>query len=71
MIIKSTEKVAFVCSYKPRKCGIATFTSDLITNVGLAGGEGFEPVVITMQSEGELEHDETVRLCVYPQGCQI
>ena len=64
MIIKSTKKVAFVCSYKPRKCGIATFTSDLITNVGLAGGEGFEPVVIAMQSEGELQHDETVRQCI-------
>ncbi len=64
MIIKSTKRVAFVCSYKPRKCGIATFTSDLINNVGLAGREEFEPAVIAMQSDGELEHDETVRLCI-------
>jgi glycosyltransferase involved in cell wall biosynthesis len=64
MIRKPTKKVAFVCSYKPRKCGIATFTSDLIANVGLAGAEEFEPAVIAMQSEGELEYDETVRLCI-------
>ena len=50
MIINPIEKVAFICSYKQGKCGIATFTSDLITNVGLAGGEGFEPMVIAMQS---------------------
>jgi len=64
MIIESTKRVAFVCSYKPRKCGIATFTADLINNVELAGGERFEPVVIAMQSGGELEYDEPVKLCV-------
>ena len=64
MIINPTKKVAFLCSYKPRKCGIATFTSDLITNVGLAGIEEFEPAVIAMQANDELEHDETVKLCI-------
>ena len=27
------EKIAFVGNYLPRKCGIATFTSDLLTAV--------------------------------------
>lgn len=64
MSMKSTKKIAFVCSYKPRKCGIATFTSDLITNVGIAGKERFEPNVIAMQSEDEHEYAEPVRLCI-------
>jgi glycosyltransferase involved in cell wall biosynthesis len=44
------KKIAFIASYAPRKCGIATFTSDLIKNVKLAGGSEFEPIVIAMQS---------------------
>jgi glycosyltransferase involved in cell wall biosynthesis len=43
------KKIAFIASYAPRKCGIATFTSDLIKNVELASGSGFEPIVIAMQ----------------------
>ena len=39
MIQESTKKVAFISSYMPRRCGIATFTSDLINNMKLAGGE--------------------------------
>ena len=62
MIRKTTEKVAFVSSYKPRKCGIATFTSDLINNVRLAGEEEFEADVIAMHSGNELEYDEIVKL---------
>jgi glycosyltransferase involved in cell wall biosynthesis len=43
------KKIAFIASYAPRKCGIATFTSDLIKNVELASGSGFEPIIIAMQ----------------------
>ena len=56
MTRKPTQKVAFICSYTPRKCGIATFTSDLIANVGRAGADGFAPAVIAMQSEAELAY---------------
>jgi len=61
---ETVKKVAFVSSYPPRKCGIATFTSDLIHNVKLAAEEQFEPVVIAMESRTELEYDETVKLRV-------
>ena len=42
MITEPAKRVAFISSYPPRKCGIATFTSDLVANIELA-------------SEGELE----------------
>jgi glycosyltransferase involved in cell wall biosynthesis len=59
---KPVRKAAFISSYSPRKCGIAAFTSDLIKNMKLAGGEEFEPHVFAMQSETCLEYDETVKL---------
>jgi len=58
----STRKVAFISSYMPRMCGIATFTSDLINNLGLAGSVGFKPVVIAMESGVELKYDKRVKL---------
>lgn len=64
MISEIVKKVAFISSYKPRKCGIATFTSDLINNVGLAGEAEFEADVIAMHSGDELEYDETVKLLI-------
>jgi glycosyltransferase involved in cell wall biosynthesis len=58
----SAKKVAFISSYTPRICGIATFTSDLINNLGLAGSVGFKPVVIAVESGIELKYDKRVKL---------
>ncbi len=57
MTKSSTKKVAFISSFKPRKCGIATFTSDLIENAGLAVNGEFEPLVVAMRSEDEKYND--------------
>jgi glycosyltransferase involved in cell wall biosynthesis len=62
MLKEPAKKIAFISSYAPRKCGIATFTSDLINNLRLAGSAEFEPVVIAMESGAELEYAEPVRL---------
>ncbi|MHC4574135.1 MAG: glycosyltransferase, partial [Planctomycetota bacterium] len=59
-----SKKVAFISSYLPRQCGIATFTSDLINSIRLAGGEEFEPLVVAMQSGTGLEYKKPVRLKV-------
>ena len=49
---KSTaKKVVFISSFPPRKCGIATFTSDLIDSINLAAKGEFEPLVVAMRSE--------------------
>ncbi len=53
----STKKVAFISSYPPRKCGIATFTSDLIKNTALAANGEFEPLVVAMRSEDQKYND--------------
>jgi glycosyltransferase involved in cell wall biosynthesis len=53
-------KVAFICSYPPRKCGIATFTSDLIRNMKLAGGQYLDSEVIAMQSDNGLQYKKPV-----------
>jgi glycosyltransferase involved in cell wall biosynthesis len=49
---KSTaKKVVFISSFPPRKCGIATFTSDLIDSITLSAKAEFEPLVVAMRSE--------------------
>ncbi|MHC5073908.1 MAG: glycosyltransferase [Planctomycetota bacterium] len=61
MAKSSAKKVAFVSSYLPRKCGIATFTSDLIQNVRTAAKGDFEPLVVAMRSESSLKYDDPVK----------
>ena len=46
-----SKRIAFVGSFPPRKCGIATFTSDLIKGVSAAGAEKFEPLVVAMSND--------------------
>ncbi|MHC4750439.1 MAG: glycosyltransferase [Planctomycetota bacterium] len=46
----STKKVVFISSFPPRKCGIATFTSDLIKSTSAAAKGDFEPLVVAMRS---------------------
>ena len=60
----SLKKVAFVSSFPPRKCGIATFTTDLINNMRRIGGWEFDPFVIAMESGEELDYDNPVGLTV-------
>jgi len=57
---KGTAKVAFISSFPPRKCGIATFTSDLIKNVSLSAKGEFEPLVVAMRS-GDQKYNEPVK----------
>lgn len=42
--------VAFISSYIPRRCGIATFCSDLIGSVRKCAGNAFEPLVVALTS---------------------
>jgi len=57
---KST-KVAFISSFLPRKCGIATFTSDLITNTSKACEGMLEPLVVAMRSDKNLVYNDPVK----------
>jgi len=60
MAKSTTKKVAFISSYLPRKCGIATFTSDLIKNVTSAAKGEFEPLVVAMRLEDQ-KYDDPVK----------
>ncbi len=53
-------KVAFISSFLPRKCGIATFTSDLINSITLAAKNQCEPLVVAMRSD-DLKYDHPVK----------
>jgi len=60
-------RIAYISSFLPRKCGIATFTSDLIKGVAATAGKNLEPVVIAMQSKWGHRYREPVR-CVVRQN---
>jgi glycosyltransferase involved in cell wall biosynthesis len=62
--IMEPRKIAFISSFPPRKCGIATFTSDLIENIGKTGGIGFKPSVVAMQSGHEHEYTKPVEFVI-------
>jgi len=55
------KRVVFISSFLPRKCGIATFSSDLIKHIRLAAGKDFEPLVVAMQSDDEYQYSEPVK----------
>jgi glycosyltransferase involved in cell wall biosynthesis len=55
------KKVAFISSFPPRKCGIATFTSDLIKSAGTAAKGQFEPLVVAMRSDSTLKYNDPVK----------
>ncbi|MHC4148242.1 MAG: glycosyltransferase family 4 protein [Planctomycetota bacterium] len=60
MVKEPVKKVAFISSFPPRRCGIATFTSDLIKNMTSAAKGGFEPLVVAMRS-GDHEYKDPVK----------
>lgn len=55
------KKVAFISSFPPRKCGIATFTLDLIKSTGAAAKGQFEPLVVAMRSDNKLKYQDPVK----------
>jgi len=57
MTESTAKKVVFISSFPPRKCGIATFTSDLIDSTSLAAKGEFEPLVVAMRSEDHKYND--------------
>lgn len=57
-------KIAFISSFRPRQCGIATFTSDLIESIGKAGGTDFRPSVFAMESGDEHEYKRPVKYVI-------
>lgn len=59
-----SRKIAFISSFHPRKCGIATFTSDLIKNIGKAGGIEFQPSVVALQSGNEHKYNKPVEFVI-------
>jgi glycosyltransferase involved in cell wall biosynthesis len=61
MAKSSVKKVAFVASYPPRKCGIATFTSDLIHNAKTAAKGDFEPLVVAYNDPVKFEIRQNVK----------
>lgn len=61
MAKKSVKKLGFVSSFLPNKCGIATFTGDLIAGLHDSSSEAFEPLVVAMQPETPYQYAEPVK----------
>ena len=54
-------KIAFVSSFLPRRCGIATFCNDLITNISSCAKKSFDPLVVAMVSSHEHQYGDPVK----------
>ncbi|MHC4457228.1 MAG: glycosyltransferase family 4 protein [Planctomycetota bacterium] len=57
----STKRVAFISTFPPRKCGIATFTSDLIKNLTITAKGEFEPLVVAMRANEDFQYNDPVK----------
>lgn len=57
MTDSTAKKVVFISSFSPRKCGIATFTSDLAKHTAVAAKGEFEPLVVALSSENHKYED--------------
>ncbi len=64
LLKEPSKQIAFISSYLPRKCGIATFTSDLISNLRLAGNKEFRPLVFAMDSAGDIKYGQPVEFVI-------
>src|SRR5436305_10280661 len=60
-------KIAFLGDYLPRKCGIATFTSDLLTSVAAAHPQSQCLAVAVTDIKGGYEYPEEVRFEIEEQ----
>jgi glycosyltransferase involved in cell wall biosynthesis len=61
MTKSTTKKVAFISSFPPRRCGIATFTSDLINSLRTSGKGQFDPLVVAVRQDNDLKYAAPVR----------
>jgi len=62
--INKQKKIAFISSYMPRKCGIATFTSDLVKSIGSAAGSDCKPSVIALRNGERCSYFKPVEFMV-------
>ncbi|MHC4539637.1 MAG: glycosyltransferase family 4 protein [Planctomycetota bacterium] len=60
MTRSTAKKVVFLSSFPPRKCGIATFTADVIASTAAAAKGDFEPLVVAMQA-GDHKYADPVK----------
>lgn len=60
-MIQNTRGIAFLASYMPRNCGIATFTKDLSDAVALQAGRN-QPVIVTAMNDVEEGYDYPERV---------
>ncbi len=62
--LNAQRRIAFISSYPPRTCGIATFTSYLVESICEASGWTFEPVIAAMQSDASQQYSEPVKFVI-------
>ncbi len=58
------QRIAFISSFPPRRCGIATFTSHLIKHTLTASERLFKPVVVAMRSDSSQQFCEPVECTI-------
>jgi glycosyltransferase involved in cell wall biosynthesis len=60
----SQHRVAFISSFAPRRCGIATFAGDLIENLRPTADPGYQPFVVAMESDSGRRYQPPVEFAI-------
>lgn len=56
--IKRLNRIGFVATFPPRKCGIATFTKDLVTAIDKKfNSHGLKPKIIAMNENEDVTYN--------------
>ena len=64
IMLNEQKKIAFIASYVPRKCGIATFTSNLAESIVCAAGTSCKVGIFAMQNDEEYCYVKPVELLI-------
>ncbi len=58
---ESRKRIVLISTFPPDRCGIATFTSDLLTSMSTAAAGQVEPLIVTIRPDPAIRYSDPVK----------